>query len=91
MASSALVTITAVTQLAVSFAASGLAPCTTCKGPVWSWNTFPAFFHGSDPNGTAGGGFTEAALDTITQFPIVTVIYRDLLPRQTSSLRRMDI
>ena len=48
-------------------------PCATCKGPIWSWAAFPAFFHGSDPNGTAGGGFTEAALDTISQFPIVTL------------------
>ena len=52
---------------------SSLSPCTTCKGPQWTWSTFPAFFHGSDPNGTAGGGFTEEALDTITKFPIVTL------------------
>lgn len=50
-----------------------LAPCSTCRGPRWSWDTFPAFFHGSDPNGTAGGGFTEEALDTIARFPIVTL------------------
>jgi hypothetical protein len=49
------------------------ARCTSCKGPVWSWDTFPAFFHGSDPNGTAGGGFTAAALATITRFPMVTL------------------
>lgn len=52
---------------------SSLSPCTTCKGPQWTWSTFPAFFHGSDPNGTAGGGFTDEALATITRFPIVTL------------------
>ena len=50
-----------------------LRPCRECRGPEWSWDVFPAFFHGSDPNGTAGGGFTEAALATITRFPIVTL------------------
>ena len=53
--------------------AAALSPCTTCRGPQWTWDEFPAFFHGSDPNGTAGGGFTQAALATIARFPIVTL------------------
>ncbi len=51
-------------------------PCTTCKGPVWSWDTFPVFFHSSDLGGGTGapkGGFTKAALQTITRFPMVTI------------------
>ncbi len=48
-------------------------PCTSCRKPAHTWNTIPVFFHGSDPNGTARGGFTDLALDTITRFPIVTL------------------
>jgi hypothetical protein len=47
-------------------------PCRTCRGPVWSWDVFPAFFHGSDKGGP-GGGFTAAALDTIARFPMATL------------------
>ena len=47
--------------------------CTSCRQPAHSWSTIPVFFHGSDPNGTAGGGFTDLALETITKFPIVTL------------------
>eukprot|EP00937_MAST-01D_sp_MAST-1D-sp2_P000218 g218.t1 len=47
-------------------------PCRTCRGPVWSWDTFPAFFHGSDTSGP-GGGFTDEALDTIARFPMATL------------------
>lgn len=47
-------------------------PCKTCKGPTWSWDTFPAFFHSADVGGP-GGGFTEAALKTMTKFPMVTM------------------
>ena len=39
-------------------------------GPVWSWDTFPAFFHSSDQS-EPGGGFSDAALDTIERFPMV--------------------
>jgi hypothetical protein len=49
------------------------APCTNCRQPVHDWATVPIFFHGSDPNGTVGGGFTDEALQTITKFPIVTL------------------
>ena len=48
-------------------------PCTTCRRPTWDWEVFPKFFHGSDPNGTAGGGFTPAALSTIARFPLITL------------------
>ena len=48
-------------------------PCTTCRGPVWDWEKFPAFFHSSDRNGSAGGGFTDPALDTIARFPMATI------------------
>ena len=51
-------------------------PCTTCKGPIWSWDTFPVFFHSSDVGGGTGapkGGFTEGALQTIARFPMVTI------------------
>ena len=48
-------------------------PCTTCRRPTWNWDVFPKFFHGSDPNGTAGGGFTPAALGTIARFPLITL------------------
>lgn len=53
-------------------AAAEKASCPTCRGPVWSWDGFPAFFHGSDASGP-NGGFTEASLDIITSFPIVTL------------------
>ena len=49
------------------------APCTTCRQPAHDWTKVPIFFHGSDPNGTAGGGFTDVALATISRFPIVTL------------------
>ena len=49
-----------------------LSTCRTCKGPVWSWDTVPVFFHSSDTAGP-GGGFTSAALDTISRFPMVTI------------------
>ena len=48
-------------------------PCSACRKPAHSWRTIPVFFHGSDPNGTADGGFTDLALDTITRFPLVTL------------------
>ena len=58
---------------ALADAAVHKSPCTTCRGPQWMWDEFPAFFHGSDPNETAGGGFAQAALATIARFPIVTL------------------
>jgi len=50
-------------------------PCRTCKGPIWSWDTFPAFFHSSDTGSASNnkGGFTNAALATITRYPMVTL------------------
>ena len=60
-------------SLLVGGALADAAPCTTCRGPQWTWDEFPAFFHGSDPNGTAGGGFTQTALATIARFPIITL------------------
>ena len=49
-------------------------PCATCKGPVWSWDTPPVFFHGSDTAGGEGdGGFTSAQLDVISRFPMATM------------------
>ena len=47
-------------------------PCRTCRGPVWTWDVFPAFFHSSDKAGP-GGGFTPEALETIQRFPMVTI------------------
>lgn len=46
--------------------------CSTCQGPKWSWDRFPAFWHCSDDNGP-NGGFTEEALDTIARFPMATL------------------
>eukprot|EP01046_Picozoa_sp_COSAG06_P057103 COSAG06_NODE_11022_length_1580_cov_3.465226_1_plen_326_part_10 len=50
-------------------------PCRSCKGPIWTWDVFPAFFHSADSGSPSnnGGGFTEAALETIAKFPMVTM------------------
>ena len=58
-------------------------PCTTCRGPQWTWDAFPAFFHGSDKNGP-GGGFTEQALDTIARFPMA--VSAELAGRRSAAL-----
>jgi hypothetical protein len=47
--------------------------CPTCTWPKWSWDTLPAFFHGSEHNGTDRGGFSAEALQTILKFPMVTI------------------
>ena len=58
--------------------ASALAPspsgavCPTCRWPDWSWETIPVFFHSSMTSGPEGG-FTEAQLDVIERFPLVTI------------------
>ena len=46
--------------------------CTTCKGPVWSWDVFPAFLHGASQRGP-GGGFDPEDLALIAKFPLVTM------------------
>ena len=50
-------------------------PCKSCKGPTWTWETFPAFFHSADTGATGHnhGGFTAAALETMAKFPMVTM------------------
>lgn len=46
--------------------------CKTCKAPVFSWYTLPAFFHGCSTGGP-GGGFDAADLDVIKHFKLVTL------------------
>jgi hypothetical protein len=52
---------------------SVLSPCTTCKGPVWSWDTFPAFAHASSQKGDAQGGFSAEDVELFARFPMVTL------------------
>jgi hypothetical protein len=64
----------AVITAALAAAAAAVHPCTTCRAPIWSWDEFPAFFHGCDPDGAAArGGFTPEALATLARFRLVTI------------------
>jgi len=49
--------------------------CTTCKGPVHSWDTFPVSFHSARLNtkGPTGLEFSAKDLATIAKFPLVTL------------------
>jgi len=47
--------------------------CSTCKGPVHSWKTFPVAFHCAETNTSKDGTFTDEQLDIIAQFPLVTI------------------
>ena len=47
--------------------------CKTCVGPRFAWDTMPIAFHCSEPSTGPTGAFSEAALDTIAKFPLVTI------------------
>ena len=47
-------------------------PCKTCKKPQHSWATLPVFWHSSDPSGPRGG-FTDAELQVLAKFPLITL------------------
>jgi hypothetical protein len=51
-------------------------PCKSCRGPTWTWDVFPAFFHSADSGSATNnhGGFTEDALQTITKFVSTAVV-----------------
>ena len=50
-------------------AAGGGAPCTTCRGPAFSWETVPKFIHTSNATGPVNAG----ALALMAKFAMVTV------------------
>jgi len=61
----------AITALLMAAGVQGV--CPTCRGPQWSWDTVPAFVHGSEDAGTLQGGFSATALAIIAKFPMVTI------------------
>eukprot|EP00041_Stephanoeca_diplocostata_P008544 m.126498 g.126498 ORF g.126498 m.126498 type:complete len:494 (+) comp17375_c0_seq1:87-1568(+) len=47
--------------------------CTTCKGPQFSWDTMPVFFHGSQTDTDKTGAFSPEAIQQIARYPIATI------------------
>ena len=47
--------------------------CTTCRGPVHSWDHIPLSFHWSSAQTDSTGEFSAEDLETIVKFPLVTI------------------
>jgi hypothetical protein len=47
--------------------------CKTCSGPVHSWDTIPVSFHSSARTTGPAGLFSDADMDVIKHFPLVTI------------------
>lgn len=53
--------------------AEGLAQCETCVHPEHSWDTIPVSFHSARDATNSLGEFTEADMEVIAKFPLVTI------------------
>jgi hypothetical protein len=47
--------------------------CTTCRWPQHSWDTVPASVHTSRTSTGPDGTFTDADVDTLVRFPLITI------------------
>jgi hypothetical protein len=53
--------------------AAGGATCATCVHPSHSWDTMPVSFHSARDKSNALGEFSEADMEIIARFPLVTI------------------
>jgi len=47
--------------------------CKTCRGPIFSWDTMPVFFHGSQRSTGPSGAFSDNAIKQLIRYPTVTI------------------
>jgi hypothetical protein len=47
--------------------------CTTCKWPKHSWDTIPASVHTSRSDTGPDGAFTDADMENLVKFPLITI------------------
>ena len=64
---------TLVMSLPVGEVVAAARSCTTCKGPVHSWDHIPLSLHWATPETQSDGSFSAQDLQTVEKFPLVTI------------------